>query len=252
MIDLQRQAIALTLVLVTLIAGLMLTWPDAAADGACGELHGEAPAHPGHRDGDGDGLICEGHADPTPGAYNRAEWRFDSDAARALLGCSDSEHVDHVVALKEAHDSGGANWSSERKRTFANDGANLVCLDAGVNIAKSDHDLAEWSGGGCELRKEIAITTSLIKAAYELEIDPAEAQAIAEASDADCTALALAELGVEVRINARWLADGRVEFSLQYRISGGEWSDRMLPRARKLPTTVQVDRWLNSSPLSLP
>ena len=242
------------LIVAIVIVGLVVTLAprETGADGVCGELHGEAPAHDGHRDGDGDGLICEGHPDPQPGEYNRAEWQFDSAAARELLGCDDSEHADHVVALKEAHDSGGANWTRERKQTFANDISNLRCLDAGFNIAKSDSDLAEWSGGSCELRQEIAITTTVVKQAYGLEIDSAEAQAITEAIEADCAMLALESVGLEVRINARRLANGRVEFALQHRLDGGEWSDRILPRARQFPTNAAIDRWLSSTPLSLP
>ena len=38
----------------------------------------------------------------------------------------------------------------------------------------------------------------------------------------------------EVRISARKLADGRVEFALQQRV-GGEWGERQLPRARFFP-----------------
>ena len=29
--------------------------------------------------------------------------------------------IDHMVLLKEAHESGAANWSRERKRAYAND-----------------------------------------------------------------------------------------------------------------------------------
>ena len=29
--------------------------------------------------------------------------------------------IDHMVPLKEAHQSGAANWSRERKRAYAND-----------------------------------------------------------------------------------------------------------------------------------
>ena len=54
----------------------------------------------------------------------------------------------------------------------------------------------------------------------------------------------------EVRIAARKLDDGRVEFALQQR-TGSEWSERILPRARKLPANPGVDRWLTSSPVRL-
>ena len=55
----------------------------------------------------------------------------------------------------------------------------------------------------------------------------------------------------EVRITAKKLADGRVEFGLQQREADGGWGERLLPRVRKLPANAKVDRWLSSSPVSL-
>ncbi len=55
----------------------------------------------------------------------------------------------------------------------------------------------------------------------------------------------------EVRIVARKLESGRIEFGLQQRQTDNTWSDRQLPRVRFFPTTAQVDRWLASSPLEL-
>ena len=95
--------------------------------------------------------------------YDRDNWSFNSSGARARLGCSSSEHVDHIVALKEAYDSGAAAWSSTRKAGFANDPANLWCLDASVNRSKLDGDLAEWAGGSCAQRKHIATVTQQVK-----------------------------------------------------------------------------------------
>ena len=50
----------------------------------------------------------------------------------------------------------------------------------------------------------------------------------------------------EVRISARQLADGRVEFALQQRLSG-EWGERLLPDVRFFPANPSSGRWLNSS-----
>ena len=55
----------------------------------------------------------------------------------------------------------------------------------------------------------------------------------------------------EVRIVARKLTDGRIEFGLQQRDSDDTWGDRQLPRVRFFPTTARVGRWLASSPLTL-
>ena len=60
------------------------------------------------------------------------------------------------------------------------------------------------------------------------------------------------ELSVgEVRIVARKLTDGRIEFGLQQRQADDSWGDRLLPRARLFPPTTAAGRWLASSPLTL-
>lgn len=50
---------------------------------------------------------------------------------------------------------------------------------------------------------------------------------------------------IEVRINARLLADRRIEFALEY--DGA----RVLPRSRYFPADAEVNRWLRSSPVTL-
>ena len=62
-------------------------------------------------------------------------------------------------------------------------------------------------------------------------------------------ASALAQEASEVRISARRLADGRVEFALQHRAGRG-WGERALPASRYFPANAAVGRWLNSSPVS--
>ena len=54
-----------------------------------------------------------------------------------------------------------------------------------------------------------------------------------------------------VRIVARKLEDGRVEFGLQQRESEDAWGERMLPATRFFPADATVDRWLRSSPLTV-
>ena len=57
--------------------------------------------------------------------------------------------------------------------------------------------------------------------------------------------------GVEVRVAARLLLSGRMEFALQERRADGEWGERRLPRARFFPAHPRVGRWLASSPLTV-
>ena len=176
----------------------------------------------GTHDGDGDGVGCESKPEPpsrsgaTPSGattvgYDRDNWSFGSSGARARLGCSSSEHVDHIVALKEAYDSGAAAWSSTRKAEFANDSANLWCLAASVNLSKSDGDLAEWAGGSCAQRKRIATVTQQVKRAYGLSTDSAEQRAITAALAAQCTPLTDSQSGTTQSSASGPQSDARVE-----------------------------------------
>lgn len=64
--------------------------------------------------------------------------------------------------------------------------------------------------------------------------------------------IALAATGseAEVRISARQLEDGRVEFALQQRVDG-EWGERTLPSSRYFPADVGHNRWLNSTSMTV-
>ena len=53
--------------------------------------------------------------------------------------------IDHMVPLKEAHQSGAANWSRERKRAYANDlddPDTLIAVDRRLNRQKGAKDPA--------------------------------------------------------------------------------------------------------------
>ena len=54
----------------------------------------------------------------------------------------------------------------------------------------------------------------------------------------------------EVRINARQLEDGRVEFGLQQR-EGGDWGERILPQVRMMPADAPAGEWLSTSSIML-
>ena len=75
------------------------------------------------------------------GRYNRDHWGFRSSASplsSSLIGwytgvSGSATDVDHVVALKDAHVSGGNSWSFAQKRAFANDPFNHVAAVPYVN-----------------------------------------------------------------------------------------------------------------------
>ena len=56
---------------------------------------------------------------------------------------------------------------------------------------------------------------------------------------------------VVVRIVARQLANGKVEFALRKILADGSWSGTLLPRARMFPTTATLGSWLSSTPISV-
>ena len=91
---------------------------------------------------------------------------------------------------------------------------------------------AHWSGDGARVRK--------LGLAGLIAVVLATVWATAFAQDG----------ASEVRISARRLADGRVEFAIQPRAGGG-WGERVLPSARYFPGNAAVGRWLNSSPVTV-
>lgn len=218
-----RQKIAAALVAATVALGLVLVGLPTLADGTCRDHH-PYQVHDGHgHDRDGNGIGCESNprvqsedettttAIPTSvqqaTVYDRGDWGFNSPDARHLLSCTPYEHVDHIVALKEAHNSGGSTWTDARRSEFANDPLNLWCLDAGLNTAKSDRDLAEWDGGSCIQRKFIAERTVLIKDTYSLATDAAESESITIASAADCAVSMDADRITLIRLLLRTIWD---------------------------------------------
>lgn len=52
--------------------------------------------------------------------------------------------VEHIVPLKWAHERGGAQWSRERKRQFAEDPDNLWLVDNGRNRSKGHRGPDQW------------------------------------------------------------------------------------------------------------
>jgi len=87
--------------------------------------------------------------------------------------------IDHMVPLAEAHDSGAASWSAERKRAYANDLDSpqaLTAVSASSNRAKSAQDPAEWKpplrSAWCQYARDwIAVKVEWSLSADQDEID---------------------------------------------------------------------------------
>lgn len=89
--------------------------------------------------------------------YNRDDWGYTGRSFSTNVGyysgvaCADGIDADHVLSLKDAHDSGGCAWSRSQKAQFSNDVANLVPSCSGINRSKGARLPAEFirlSGDG--------------------------------------------------------------------------------------------------------
>jgi Protein of unknown function (DUF1524) len=140
-------------------------------------------------DADGDGcntryevLIAEATTTPSVGSgctltggrwysyYNNTSYTLPSDL-----------DIDHMVPLAEAWDSGARNWTTAKRRLYANDltdSRTLVAVKDSVNQSKSDQDPAEWmptySGATCRYVQEWVA----VKKRWALTADAAEKSAL--------------------------------------------------------------------------
>ena len=133
--------------------------------------------------------------------YDRDDWGpHNSGLCRGAVGTPDPYtgtpidtcNVDHVVALHEAHESGGWAWTANTKQQFSQDPDNHVASRACVNQSKGGDDIFEWSeadiasssacGGGYTVtfagRCLLAQITVTVKSAWGLAVDQAEADAV--------------------------------------------------------------------------
>ncbi|WP_419921951.1 GmrSD restriction endonuclease domain-containing protein [Candidatus Poriferisodalis sp.] len=139
-------------------------------------------------------------ADETPDAYERAHYEHHSrhlcevsghDPYTGLAFGPDACDVDHIVAAKEAHESGGSQWDVARRNEFGDYALNLVASRDCVNRSKSNHDMHGWSRVGSGVCAGAALTaqgacfwaarTIAVKSDFGLAVDPAERDALTRA-----------------------------------------------------------------------
>ena len=85
--------------------------------------------------------------------------------------------IDHLVPLKEAHESGGFAWDADRRRDYANDlsGPNtLIAVDRGLNRQKGAGDPAEWLPPNKAYQAEYAAAWVAVKRKWGLTADAKE------------------------------------------------------------------------------
>ena len=89
--------------------------------------------------------------------------------------------IDHVVALKEAWDSGAWSWTADQRRDFANDLSQpyfLIAVSASSNRSKGDRDPAEWLPTNMSYRCAYVRIWIDVKRAWNLSVDQTEYDAL--------------------------------------------------------------------------
>lgn len=110
--------------------------------------------------------------------YREAEydWAFYAPTLEALY--DGPRQRDHLVALAEAHQSGGAYWPDVIKASFALDAQNIFWLPAAVNAEKWSHDPAGWRPAHPGVHQPYAVRWIDIKRKWALGFDEAEIAAL--------------------------------------------------------------------------
>ena len=105
---------------------------------------------------------------------------YSGDEMYFLLGTEASAqiHIDHVVSLSNAWQTGMFQRSPEERLIFANDPLNLLAVDGSLNMQKSDGDTATWLPPLKSYRCEFAARQIAVKVEYELWLTPPEKEAM--------------------------------------------------------------------------
>lgn len=77
------------------------------------------------------------------GCYISTGIWHDPYSGKTYTRASDLD-IDHVIPLKWANDHGGSRWSPSQKEMFANDSANLLAVDDGLNQQKGAQGPDQW------------------------------------------------------------------------------------------------------------
>lgn len=102
------------------------------------------------------------------------EGRWWSAYDDAWITNPDHLHIDHLVPLAEAWESGAQLWSAEQREAFANAEDGLVAVSAASNMAKAASDPAGWLPPNQDVWCVYAAVWIEVKATWGLSADPDE------------------------------------------------------------------------------
>lgn len=103
--------------------------------------------------------------------------------------------IDHVVALKEAWDSGAWSWNNSQRQAFANDLTDqrtLIAVTDRVNQSKSDKDPSNWMPPLRSYWCTYLGNWISVKARWGLSMDQSEFGRIKNLLASDCSSLTIA------------------------------------------------------------
>jgi hypothetical protein len=127
-------------------------------------------------------LIIEAVEPPTIGARCELIGGLWYSAFDGVTTDDDSSFdIDHLVALKEAWDSGAHAWDSDRRRAFANDldlPEALIAVTRSSNRSKGADDPAEWLPPLRNYHCQYVNDWMVVKIKWELSVDAREFSAL--------------------------------------------------------------------------
>lgn len=121
------------------------------------------------------------------------DWYSPYDGAK--LSDRGDVDIDHVVALKEAWDSGAWAWSESQRKAYANDMSDrrtLIAVTDRVNVSKSDKDPSNWMPPLRSYWCTYLGDWISVKARWNLSMDQSEFGRISNLLTSDCASLTIA------------------------------------------------------------
>jgi hypothetical protein len=121
------------------------------------------------------------------------DWYSVYDGAR--LSDRGDVDIDHVVALKEAWDSGAWAWSDSQRKAYANDltdSRTLIAVRDRVNASKSDKDPSNWMPPLRSYWCSYLGDWISVKARWGLSMDQSEFGRVKNLLNSDCSGLTIA------------------------------------------------------------
>ena len=140
--------------------------------------------------------ISKPQVDPYRCYVVAGDWYSKYDG-KTLSDRSDVD-IDHVVALKEAWDSGAWAWSMSQRQAFANDLTDrrtLIAVTDRVNASKSDKDPSNWMPPLKSYWCTYLGDWISVKARWGLSMDQSEFGRIKNLLASDCSTLTIAGWG---------------------------------------------------------